>query len=163
MPRRCRCHHRASRASAYPFSVPFAASEIPVESYMDRSFQFSGSSRCRPAIRTACWPTVLSCAPSTRPEHRRLNRKRRPEAVCSCGTWVISSVPLSQEAATRLPGGVKQQAPLCLSQLSTEKLYEGDWLALIPPPEMKQGPTAAKRRLFRFERKRCRHAQVKLS
>ncbi|CAE7443654.1 unnamed protein product [Symbiodinium microadriaticum] len=31
----------------------------------------------------------------------------------------------AEEAATRLPGGVKQQAPLCLSQLSTEKLYEG--------------------------------------
>ncbi|CAE7870853.1 unnamed protein product, partial [Symbiodinium microadriaticum] len=29
------------------------------------------------------------------------------------------------EAATRLPGGVKQLAPLSLSQLSTEKLYEG--------------------------------------
>ncbi|CAE7295481.1 unnamed protein product [Symbiodinium sp. CCMP2456] len=31
----------------------------------------------------------------------------------------------AEEAATRLPGGVKRQAPLCLSQLSTEKLYEG--------------------------------------
>ena len=41
-------------------------------------------------------------------------------------------------AQARLPGGVKQLAPLCLSQLSTEKLYEGDWLAVIPPPTMKQ-------------------------
>jgi len=31
----------------------------------------------------------------------------------------------AEEAATRLPGGVKRQAQLCLSQLSTEKLYEG--------------------------------------
>eukprot|EP00439_Symbiodinium_sp_Y106_P000366 s7601_g1.t1 len=37
----------------------------------------------------------------------------------------LECVPLSQEAATRLPGGVKRQAQLCLSQLSTEKLYEG--------------------------------------
>ncbi|CAE7405869.1 unnamed protein product [Symbiodinium sp. CCMP2592] len=31
----------------------------------------------------------------------------------------------AEEAATRLPGGVKRQAQLCLSQLSMEKLYEG--------------------------------------
>ena len=49
----------------------------------------------------------------------------------------LECVPFSQ-AATRLPGGVKQLAPLCLSQLSAEKLYEGDWLAVIPPPTMKQ-------------------------
>ena len=62
------------------------------------------------------------------------------DAFCCCGPWVILSVcmSLSQEAATRLPGGVKRQAQLCLSQLSTEKLYEGDWLALIPPPDMEQ-------------------------
>ncbi|CAE7806043.1 unnamed protein product [Symbiodinium sp. CCMP2592] len=55
---------------------------------------------------------------------------------------------LSQEAATRLPGGVKRQAQLCLSQLSMEKLYEGDWLALITPPDMKQSQAAAKHRFF---------------
>ncbi|CAE7806062.1 fpr1A [Symbiodinium sp. CCMP2592] len=31
----------------------------------------------------------------------------------------------AEEAATRLPGGVKRQAQLCLSQLSMEKLYQG--------------------------------------
>ena len=38
----------------------------------------SGSTRCQRPIRTAFWPTVLSCVRLTRQEHRRLNRKRRP-------------------------------------------------------------------------------------